>query len=460
MDKASAQKKSASKEDKKNLTTGSVGKNLFQMSAPMVFGILAVLSISLVDTYFVGKLGTKQLAALSFTFPVSLTIASLAIGLSAGAASVVSRAIGRKDQKRACRLTTDSLVLSLIIVAIVSLLGFLTIRPLFSLMGAQGDVLDMIEDYMRIWFISMPFLVIPMVVNGLIRAAGDSLWPSMIMIGAAFINIGLTPLFIFGTGIFPEMGIEGAAFATMIARATTFIAALSIIIFREKMITFIKPAIEDLISSWKEILKIGIPAASGNMVNPLSIGIVTAFLAGFGDQSVAAFGVATRVEAFAAIVMLALSSAIGPIAGQNWGADKKDRVLRALTISFGVCIIWSVVLAVIFWIFGPMIVSAFSPEAVVKEEAALYLKIIPITLWGYGITIIAAGCFNAIGKPVVGLGTYLMRSALFYVPFVGIAVLLFNKVIFVFGAIAAANILAGLLVGFFALKTIKSLCKT
>ncbi len=447
--------KSQNKRDSLNLTQGPVYKNLTQLAAPMVFGILAVLSISLVDTYFVGKLGASELAALSFTFPVSLTVASLAIGLSAGAASVVSRSIGRNDRKRACRLTTDSLFLSLIIVAIISLIGFLTIRPLFTLMGAEGEVLNLIERYMRIWFASMPFLVIPMVVNGLIRATGDALWPSMIMIGAALVNIGLTPAFIFGYGPFPAMNIEGSAIATLIARALTFFAALGIIIFREKMVTFVKPAIEDIISSWKEIIKIGVPAASGNMVNPISIGIVTAFIAIFGENAVAAFGIATRIESFAAIPMLALSAAIGPFCGQNWGADSKDRIRIALKISFIVCFVWSAILALFFWGFGGWIASVFAPNDAVNNNASLYLKIIPLTLFGYGMTIIAAGCYNAIGQPIKGLMFYLARSALFYVPLSGTAILFFDQIDFVFYAIAISNVLAAGFVSLYAFRLIK-----
>jgi len=443
---------SQSKEDSKDLSQGPVYKKLIQLASPMVFGILAVLSISLVDTYFVGKIGTQELAALSFTFPVSLTIASLAIGLSAGAASVVSRAIGRKDKKHVCRLTTDSLFLSLIAVIIISTIGYFAIRPLFGLMGAEDEVLNLIERYMRIWFISMPFLVIPMVVNGLIRAAGDALWPSMIMTGAAIINIGLTPTFIFGYGPFPAMDIEGSAIATLVARVVTFFAALGIIIFREQMVAFVKPPIDEIIKSWKEIIQIGVPAASGNMVNPISIGIVTAFIAGFSDSAVAAFGVSTRIESFAAIPMLALSAAIGPFSGQNWGSDNKERIYKALRISFLACLVWAGVLTVFFWFFGDWVASFFSSKEDVAQTTSLYLKIIPITLFGYGITIIAAGCFNAIGQPIKGLMFYLVRSALFYIPLSGLAILLFNEINFVFYGIAASNVLAACLVSFYAFK--------
>jgi putative MATE family efflux protein len=443
--------------DKRDLTQGSVWENLYKLAGPMVLGIIAVLSISIVDTYFVGKLGTKPLAALSFTFSVTMAIASLSIGLSAGAASIVSRAKGAKNKDKVCRSSTDSLLLSLLIVFIICIIGFFTIDPLFSLLGAKGETLHMVERYMRIWYISMPFLVIPMVANGLIRSLGDSFWPSVSMTLSAIINIGLTPLFIFGFGIIPAMNIEGAAIATAIARCLSFFFALHILGIREKMLTLKFPSISKIWESWKEIFRIGVPAALGNATNPIAIGIVTAIVATYGDEAVAAFGAATRIESFAAIVMLALSAAIGPMAGQNWGAGKRDRVVKAQKVSYKTCVVWSFVLAFFFFFTNDLIASLFTKDQEVKELISLYLLIVPISLWGYGITIVSAGCYNAINHPYIGLSMYLIRSAVFYVPLSWFAALIFNDVIFIFVAITIANIIAGGIVAFYALRKIKNI---
>lgn len=415
---------------------------LIGLALPMMFGIIAVLSVSLVDTYFVGRLGTNPLAALSFTFPVTLAVSSLSIGLGAGAASVVSRAIGASDRDDAKALSTAALCLSVLIVIAISTLGYFTIRPLFSLLGAQGEVLDMIVRYMRIWYMTMPFLVVPMVANAIIRAVGDAFWPSLIMVGAAVVNIATTPAFIFGFGPVPALDIEGAAWGTFVARFTTLIFALYIIIKREKLVDFTLPPIRELMSSWWRVLKVAVPAALGNMTNPVGIAVVTAIIAGYSASTVAAFGVATRVESFACIPMLALSSAIGPMAGQNWGAEQKDRVVRALILSYGMCVIWAVVLTAVLWILGPSIAGIFASDATVADEAARYLKIVPMTLWGYGVVIIGAGAFNALGKSVTGFAFYLTRTALLYVPLSFIGSLLAGSEAVYIG-IALSNALAG-----------------
>ena len=304
------------------MTTGPVAVNLARLAGPMILGIMAVISVSLVDTYYVGQLGSAPLAALSFTFPVTLSISSIAIGLGAGASSVVSRAVGSDDRRDAKRLATDSIGLAIGIVILIATVGYFSVDWLFGLLGAEGEVLELVGRYMRIWFLSVPMLVLPIVANAIVRAVGDAFWPSAVMVGSALINISVTPILVFGWGFIPAMNIEGAALGTTVAWAFTLIFGFLLVAIREKMLTADMPSIADLIGSWKRVLAVGVPAGLGNAVNPIGIAVVTGILATYGDSVVAGFGVATRIESLSVIVMLALSSAIGPFAGQNWGADK------------------------------------------------------------------------------------------------------------------------------------------
>lgn len=416
----------------------------------MIFGIVAVISVSLVDTYYVGQLGTQQLTALSFTFPVTLTVSSLAIGLGAGASSVVSRAIGAKEEDDAKRLATDSLVLAILLVLCVAAIGYFSINPLFNALGASGEILDMVGRYMRIWFLAIPLLVVPIVANAIVRAVGDTFWPSVVMVSSAVTNIAITPVFVFGWGPVPAFGIEGAAIGTLLAWSVTMVGAFALVAVREKMLTRDLPKYSVLFKSWMRVLKVGIPASLGNAVNPIGIAVVTSILAGFSDAVVAGFGVATRVESLSVIPMLALSSAIGPFTGQNWGAGRCDRVTDALKLSYAVCVLWAGVLTLVFWMFAEPIIGVFTQEKDVIAAATTYLTVVPLSLWGYGIVIITAGAFNAMGRSQYGLGQYLVRSAVLYVP-LSFAASLFAGSEAVFYAIAIANALAGLAIGAFAL---------
>ena len=255
------------------LTEGPVGKTLFMLTGPMLVGHLSMILFNLADTYFVGQLGTDQLAALSFTFPVVMVLASLAIGMGIGATSVISRTIGEGDFDKVRRYATDSLILSIILVIAVSTIGILTIEPLFRLLGAGPQVLPLIRQYMIVWYPGMMFVVVPMVGNSIIRAAGDTVTPTVVMLIAVAVNLTLDPLLIFGWGPFPRLEIAGAAIATLIARSTTFTISLLVLHYRYRMLTRRRPRLHTLLASWRRILFVALPASGSRIIAPLGIGV-------------------------------------------------------------------------------------------------------------------------------------------------------------------------------------------
>ncbi|MBT7506072.1 MAG: MATE family efflux transporter, partial [Rhodospirillales bacterium] len=180
------------------LTTGSVGQHVTNMTVPMVWGIFAIVAVSITDMFFVGQLGTVPLAAMGFVAPVSMLLFSLGIGMGAGTSSVVSRAIGGSSRDHIQRLTTDALTLTFLISSVFTLLGIVTIEPTFRLLGADDETMPYITAYMVPWYIGIVFLVVPMTGNSAIRACGDAKWPGLIMLGSAILNAILDPILIFG----------------------------------------------------------------------------------------------------------------------------------------------------------------------------------------------------------------------------------------------------------------------
>ncbi|MEN0041783.1 MAG: MATE family efflux transporter [Pseudomonadota bacterium] len=440
-------------QDKRDLTTGPVRGRLWQLGGPMVLGIAAVMAVPLADSYFLGQLGTEPLAAISYTFPVVLTLTSLAIGIGAGTSSVVSRAIGNGDDERAKRVSTDAMALAILLVVILSTIGYFTISPLFSLLGASGEVLEMIVAYMQIWYLTLPVLSIMMVANNLLRSNGDARTASTLMIGIALINAALNPVFIFGWNFIPAGGIEGAAWASFVARMFAGVLGMWAVAYRDRLLTLSFPSVAEVWESWKDVGKVAVPAGIGNAVNPFGITIVTAILAAYGDDVVAGFGVATRIESFVCIPMLALSAAIGPVAGQNYGASECERVRKAHVLSYQFSAVWSLAMAVLLWFTGPWLATLFSDEQSVIDTITTYLQIVPITLAGYGVAVVAAGGLNSIGKPVYGLGVYLIRTAALYVPLAWFASTMFEPW-GVFAAIAVANVIGGVAIVWWSLKTL------
>jgi len=438
----------------RDLTQGSIPGHLRRLGVPMVAAVASLISVALADAYFLGQLGIDELAAISFAFPILLTINSIGIGLSAGAASVASRAIGRGDLSNTQRLGTDSIILSTAVLSAVSAVGWFVCRDLFMLLGAEGQVLDFIVEYMKVWFLGVPLFIIPMVAMGLIRANGDTSAPSTIMVISSIVNIILDPLFIYGWGVIPELGVAGAAWATLGSRVASLILVVPLVVFKERLVTFSLPSLAVFAQSSSQVLRVGFPAAASNMVNPLSISIVTGILANYGNEAVAAFGVATRVETLATIPMLALSSAIGPVAGQNWGRGLKDRTIETVLSAFTFVVACGLFLGALFFFIAEPATAVFTDDPDIQRWAMLYLLIVGVTLGGYGVVINASAAYNAIDKANTGLGFTMIRSLVLYVPLVVLAVTM-GPLIYVFGAIAITNILSGVAVAYLTLRILR-----
>lgn len=428
---------------KQPLTEGKVSTQLIKLTLPMVGGIFAIVAFNLADTYYVGQLGTEQLAAMSFTFPVVLTLGSLAMGLGVGASSIIARAIGEGDHSRVQRFTTNSLTLAIVAVGLLASLGLLTIDPLFKVLGAGPDVLPFVRQYMQIWYIGMMFLVIPMVGNSAIRAAGDTGTPSLIMIFSAVLNILLDPLLIFGLAGLPEWGLAGAAWATVISRAVTLVASLLVLQFKEHMLSPRFPDLQETLWCWKDILYVGLPAAAASMISPISIGVITSLLAVHGSVAVAGFGVASRVESFAMIVLMALSASIGPFVGQNWGGKRYDRVGKALLQSFIFCLLWGGLMAAVLALAARWLAPLFNDDPAVVAIATRYLWIVPISYGGAGIIQVASSIFNALGKPIPAIVMTILRMFVIYIPLAYIGSQVWGPV-GIFTAATLANLLVGL----------------
>ncbi|MEL6180838.1 MAG: MATE family efflux transporter, partial [Myxococcota bacterium] len=279
-----------------DLTQGSIARHLATLAAPMMVGMIALFAFNLIDTWFVSQLGTEELAAISFTFPVVMIIGSLVMGIGVGTMSVLSRSIGASDTDRVRQLTADALLLGLGMVAVFSVVGVMTIDPVFTLLGAEGVILEHVHSYMSVWFMGMIFLVVPMIGMSVMRATGDTTTPAIIMGVAGVINALLDPLFIFGAGPIPALGLQGAAIATVISRATTLLVALYILVGRHNLVSFAAVPLRARLESWKQLMEVGLPAAASNIAVPLSGAVLTAMIASYGTHAIAAYGAASRLE--------------------------------------------------------------------------------------------------------------------------------------------------------------------
>lgn len=430
-------------EPKARLTDGSVGKHLVDMTVPVLFGITTMMAQSLIDTWFIGLVGDRELAAYSFGFPILMIVTSVAIGLGAGTSSVVARAIGSGNHRRARRLSTDSLFLGFLITFIISVIGILTINPLFRLLGAPEDMLPMIRSFMTILYSGVPFIVVGMVGMASMRATGDTRLPSLLMVLAAVLNIILDPILIFGFGPIPAMGLNGAAMAALLARGAIFVGTVYLMRYRLDMLSFNKPNPVELKSSWIDILHVGLPAAGTNAIVPLGAAVITAMIARYGPEAVAGFGVASRVETMMLVIYYAMSSIIGPFVGQNLAAGKERRILRALWQCTVFCLGSGLVIAGLLAVSSGAVGRLFSDNETVIDVTRLYLLIAPISYGTYGMVMVMCASFNGLGNPMPAVWISVARIALIYVP-LAIAGSHFFGLAGIFAAYAAANVISGI----------------
>lgn len=442
---------------KARLTEGPVGRHLIDMTVPVLFGISTMMAQGLIDTWFLGQVGDRELAAFGFGFPVLMIVTSVAIGLAAGTSSVVARAIGAGDHRRARRLATDSLFLGFLITLVICAIGILTINPMFRLLGAPEDMLPMIRSFMTILYSGVPFVVVGMIGMASMRATGDTRLPSMLMVMAAILNVALDPILIFGVGPIPAMGLDGAATAALIARATIFVGTIYLMRFRLDMLSFNKPDPVELRKSWRDILHVGIPAAGTNAIVPLGAVLVTAMIARLGTDAVAGFGVATRIEAMMLVIFYAMSSIIGPFVGQNFAAGRERRILRALWLCTLFCLAAGMVIAGILALLSDVLPRLFSDSEAVMEVTKLFLWIVPISYGTYGMVMVMNASFNGLGKPMPAVWISVARILVLYVPLAFIGLKLYG-VVGIFAAYAIANIVSGIGAYAWARHTAHSLC--
>lgn len=429
---------------KARLTEGPVGRHLVNMTVPMLFGIATMMGQGLIDAWFLGQVGDRALAAFSFGFPMLMIITSVAIGLGAGTSSVVARAIGAGDHRRARRLATDSLLLTFLVTAAMSTIGVLTIEPLFRLLGAPADMIPMIKSFMIILYSGVPFLVVGMVGTSSMRATGDTRLPGKLMIAGALLNVLLDPIFIFGLGPIPAMGLDGAATAALLARGAMFVGTLYFLVHRLDMVSFNKPDPAELRKSWAEILHVGLPAAGTNAIIPVAVVVITAMIARYGPDAVAGFGVASRIESMVLVIYYALSSVIGPLVGQNLSAGKAARIRQSLRLCAWFCLASGLVIAAILASLSGFLPGLFSQNPEVIRVTRLFLLIAPVSYGAYGIVMVMNAAFNGLGKPMPAVYISVTRMLVLYVPLALLGREWFG-IVGIFGAYAIANILSGLL---------------
>ena len=334
---------------------------------------------------------------------------SLTIGLGIGTSAVIAKFLGAKDHESAKNAATGAMLLTAAIVGLLAAIGYQYTDEIFTLLGASESLLPLIHDYMDIWYLGSVCLIGPMIGNAVLRASGDTKTPSIIMGSAGLINAILDPVFIFGFGPIPAMGVKGAAIATLISWIFGLALVLYLLMFKKRLIhtQFMPPVV--MLDACKRILHIGLPAAGANMLTPIAAAVMTAIVAVYGESAVAAFGVGSRIESIASLVVLALSMTLPPFISQNFGAGNMERVEHAYRASIKFVLIWQVIIYALLILMSGLIADAFSKEESVADVIKMFIYTLPLGYGLQGVIILTNSSFNALHKPMVALVLSIVR---------------------------------------------------
>ena len=395
------------------LGSASIPKALLSMGIPTMIGMLVNAFYNLVDAYFVGGLGESQMGAISVVYPLGQVVVGLGLLFGNGAASYISRLLGRGDKENANKVASTALYSSVSVGAVIILFSMVFLHPILKLLGATDSILPFASTYASIYIVSCIFNVFNVTMNNIVTSEGAAKTTMCALLTGAVLNIALDPLFIY---VF-DLGVAGAAIATAISQVVSTCVYLTYILrkksvfhFRVKDCTYTKETLS-------EIFKIGIPTLVFQILTSVSISLINNAAGDYGDSAIAGMGVVTRLISMGSLSVFGFIKGFQPIAGYSYGAKKFDRLRDAIKTS----ILWSTVFCVIFGVilalFPTAIVSQFTKgDAEMIRIGAASLRANGISIMLFGFYTVYSSLFLALGKGREGFILGACRQGICFIP--------------------------------------------
>lgn len=421
---------------KELLNSSNVKKTLITLAIPSIIGMVVNGIYNVVDTVFVGRIGTSAIGAVSVAFPFFMLISALGIAVGMGAASYISRSLGREDKEEAERTGATAVLIVLILGSLLAFFGNLFLEPILKLFGATESIMPYAIDYARVLVLGSPVVMMKMALNNTMRAEGSAKASMVALIVGAGLNIILDPILIFGF----NMGIQGAAIATIFSQAMAVVfqvwyyksgqsyLKLNFRNFKLKKIILV------------QILLIGLPIFFTHGLNSIAMGLVNNAAGPFGDAAVAAMGIVKRVISLALFAIFGFSQGFQPVAGYNYGADRYDRLWESLKFAIKVSTTFTILASAAFIIFSTTIISWFSTDPEVLEIGGRALRAYSIPFPLLGFQIVYFSLFQAMGKALPAGILSISRQGLLLIP----AILILPNFMGLNGVIIAQPIADGL----------------
>ena len=397
------------------LGSAPIPKALMALGIPIMIGMLINALYNLVDAYFVSGLGKSQMGAISVVFPLGQVVVGLGLMFGNGAASYLSRLLGRGDKDTADKVASTALYSSILIGAIIILLSAIFLKPILVMLGATETIMPYALTYARIYVLSCVFNVFNVTMNNIVSSEGAAKTTMCALLLGAVLNIGLDPLFIYTL----DMGVEGAAIATAISQMVSTLVYLTYVLRKKSVFSFSIKEFSPTRQMITEILKIGVPTLVFQLLTSLSIALINRASSNYGDSVIAGMGAVTRVTSMGTLVVFGFLKGFQPIAGFSYGAKKFDRLREAIKTS----IIWStsfcLVVGLVMAVFSTQIISQFTEgdnQMILVGQKSLFANGITFILFGFYT--VYSSLFPALGKGAAGFFLGACRQGVCFVPVV------------------------------------------
>ncbi len=407
-----------SNSDRNILGVENIGILICKMSIPIMFSMMVMALYNVVDSIFISHYSAKYLASLSIVFPLQMGIIAVCSGTAIGINSLTSRYLGAGNTEKANKVAITGMWLEIISSLVFILFGIFFSGVFANAFSSDPEIINGTKAYLSICLIISTPLMFSSVIERLMQAEGDSIHPMIVQIVSALINIVLDPVFIFGIGPFPEMGVAGAALATVLGQIAGCI--LGYLFYRR--INILSARIHNLIKfkpekqTIKEIYKVALPSIVLQGLTSISTLFMNIIVVAFSEIAVAVFGLYFKVQSFLYMPLFGLNSGVIPIVGYNYGARNKDRVVKTVRIAMAIGCSVMLLGTLLFQFFPNLILLPFKTTEEMNKIAYVAFRIISIGFIFSAIAIVINGFFMGIGAGVSAMSVNLARQLILLVP--------------------------------------------
>jgi len=395
--------KKARLENREEILNGPIAKTLFKLAWPVMIGNTMQVAYNLADTFWLGRVGADAVAALSVGFPLVFLMVSIGAGITVAGTTLVAQYMGMGNEEKVNKITAQIFVFVGSLSIILGLIGFLFNEPVLNLMGAPENIIGDASAYLEIISLGVPFMFAFFIFSALLRGYGDTKTPMKMMVFSTLLNIILDPFLIFGIAFFPELGVRGAAFATIFSRAIAGIIGIYILFTGKKglklKMKYLKPDFKEI----KKILILGIPSAGEQSIVALGMTFLMSIVSQFGTVVVAAYGIGSKILSAVMLPSRGFATATTTMVGQNLGAENINRAEKTAWVSSGLILGIMTFLAFVFNLFPATVISIFNTNPEVIKIGTSFLKIVGFSFGFLGVRFIIGGSFRGAGNTFIAM---------------------------------------------------------